>query len=326
MSEAEKTTVGMNLDETKSNLVVDRKCCLMVFDGETKGTMYKLQKGDTLIGRDTECDIVISFPNVSRKHIKIVVDDKLNVSAEDLNSLNGTEINGVKLKGDIPLENGDIIKIGSVTLKYLLEGEPEYHFYEMNKELNYKDDLTGFFNRRYFNLMINSEMAKSKASSNGFALILFDVDNFKGVNDTCGHIVGDYVMKEMAVVITKNCIRSNDLFFRYGGDEFAVILPKANTETAYKIAESYRFLVETHPFTVNTYRIPVTISLGVAVYEKGITLATDLVRRADEALYNSKREGRNCTSVYSPEYSRNYPPEVKAGVIDTVRMRKNKPF
>lgn len=326
MSEAEKTTVGMNLDETNSNLSVDRKCCLMVFDGETKGTMHKLQKRETLIGRDTECDIVISFPNVSRKHLKIVVDEKLNVSAEDLNSLNGTEINGVKLKGDIPLENGDIIKIGSVTLKYLLEGEPEYHYYEMNKELNYKDDLTGFFNRRYFNLMINSEMEKAKATSNGFALILFDVDNFKGVNDSCGHIVGDYVMKEMAGVITKNCIRGNDSFFRYGGDEFAAILPNANTQTAYKIAESYRFLVETHPFTLNTYRIPVTISLGIAVYEKGMSSATDLVRRADEALYNSKREGRNCTSVYSPEYSKNYPPEVKAGVIDTVRMRKNKPF
>ena len=326
MSSGEKTTIGLNLDEPASNLNLDRKCCLMVFDGETKGTMYKLSKGDTLIGRGTECDIVISFPNVSRKHLKIVVDDKMNVSAEDLGSLNGTEINAVKLKGDIPLENSDIIKVGSVTLKYLLEGEPEYHFYEMSKELNYKDEVTGFFNRRYFNLMINSEMEKAKVSSNEFALILFDVDNFKGVNDTCGHIVGDYVLKEMADIITKNCIRNNDLFFRYGGDEFAVILPNANTENAYKISERYRFLIETHPFAFNTYRIPVTISLGIAVYEKGINLATDLLRRADEALYNSKREGRNCTSVYSPEYSKNFPPEVKAGVIDTVRMRKMKPF
>ena len=316
----------MNPDESESNLNIDRKCCLMVFDGETKGTLYKLLKGDTLIGRDNECDIVVSFPNVSRRHLKIVVDEKLNVSAEDLSSLNGTEVNGVKLKGDIPLENGDIVKVGSVTLKYLLEGEPEYHFYEMHKELNYKDDLTGFFNRRYFNLMINSEMGKSKISSNAFSLVLFDVDNFKGVNDTCGHIAGDYVLKEMAGIITKNCIRNNDSFFRFGGDEFAVILPKANTENAYKIAEAYRFIVETHPFTFNTYRIPVTISLGVAVYEKGMDSATDLVRRADEALYNSKKEGRNCTSVYSPEYSRNFQPKEKNGAVDTVMMRKVKPF
>lgn len=316
----------MNLDESRSNLTIDRKCCLMVFDGETKGTMYKLLKGDTLIGRDNECDIVVSFPNVSRRHLKIVVDEKLNVSAEDLSSLNGTEVNGVKLKGDIPLENGDIVKVGSVTLKYLLEGEPEYHFYEMHKELNYKDDLTGFFNRRYFNLMINSELGKSKISSTEFSLVLFDVDNFKGVNDTCGHIAGDYVLKEMAGIITKNCIRNNDSFFRFGGDEFAVILPKANTENAYKIAEAYRFIVETHPFTFNTYRIPVTISLGVAVYEKGMDSATDLVRRADEALYNSKKEGRNCTSVYSPEYSKNFQPKAKSGAVDTVMMRKVKPF
>ncbi|MCX6983902.1 MAG: GGDEF domain-containing protein [Lentisphaerae bacterium] len=326
MSESEETTIGMNLDESRSNLNIDRKCCLMVFDGETKGTMYKLLKGDTLIGRDNECDIVVSFPNVSRRHLKIVVDEKLNVSAEDLSSLNGTEVNGVKLKGDIPLENGDIVKVGSVTLKYLLEGEPEYHFYEMHKELNYKDDLTGFFNRRYFNLMINSELGKSKISSTEFSLVLFDVDNFKGVNDTCGHIAGDYVLKEMAGIITKNCIRNNDSFFRFGGDEFAVILPKANTENAYKIAEAYRFIVETHPFTFNTYRIPVTISLGVAVYEKGMDSATDLVRRADEALYNSKKEGRNCTSVYSPEYSKNFQPKAKSGAVDTVMMRKVKPF
>lgn len=326
VSETEKTTVGMSLDESSSNLHADRKCCLMVFDGETKGTMYKLPKGNTLIGRDPECDIVISFPNVSRKHLKIIVDEKLNVSAEDLGSLNGVEINGGRLKGEIPLENGDIIKVGNVTLKYLLEGEPEYHFYEMNKELNYKDDLTGFFNKRYFNLMINSEMEKSKVSTKEFALALFDVDNFKRVNDTCGHIAGDYVLKEMAASITKNCIRDKDMFFRFGGDEFAVILPQTNTETAYKTAESFRFLVETHPFIYNTYRIPVTISLGVAVYEKGMTSVTNLLRRADESLYNSKREGRNCTSVYSPEYSKNFPPEVKAGVIDTVRMRKMKPF
>jgi diguanylate cyclase (GGDEF)-like protein len=326
MSEAEETTVGMNLDESSSNLIPDRKCCLMVFDGETKGTMYKLLKGNTLIGRDPECDIIISFPNVSRKHLKILVDEKLNVSAEDLGSLNGTEINGVRLKGDIPLENGDIIKVGSVTLKYLLEGEPEYHFYEINKELNYKDDLTGFFNRRYFNLMINAEMGKAKVSSNGLALIIFDVDNFKEVNDTCGHIAGDYVLKEMAGIITKDCIRNNDLFFRFGGDEFAVILPNYNTQNAYKIAEGYRFLVETHTFAFNAGRIPVTISLGIAVYEKGLSSATDLLRRADEALYNSKREGRNCSSVYNPEYSKNFMPEVKASGLDTIKMRKNKPF
>ncbi len=326
MSESEETTVGMNLDESFSNLNIDRKCCLMVFDGETKGSMYKLMKESTLIGRDTECDIVIPFPNISRKHLKIIVDDKLNVSAEDLGSLNGTEINGIRLKGDIPLENGDIIKVGGVTLKYFLEGEPEYNLYEMNKEQNYKDELTGFFNRRYFNLMINTEMGKAKISSGEFSLVLIDVDNFKGLNDTCGQTGGDYVLKEMAGIITKNCIRSNDHFFRYGGDEFAVILPKANTENAYKIAERYRLLVEAHPFTFNTYRIPVTISLGIAVYEKGIDSAADLVKRADEALYNSKREGRNCSSVYIPEYSKNSPPEVKAGVIDTVRMRKMKPF
>jgi diguanylate cyclase (GGDEF)-like protein len=326
VSESEETTVGMNLDESFSNLNVDRKCCLMVFDGETRGSMYKLLKESTLIGRDTECDIVIPFPNISRKHLKIIVDDKLNASAVDLGSLNGTEINGVRLKGDIPLENGDIIKVGGVTLKYFLEGEPEYNLYEMNKEQNYKDELTGFFNRRYFNLMINTEMGKAKISAGEFSLVLLDADNFKALNDTCGQTAGDYVLKEMADIITKNCIRNNDLFFRYGGDEFAVILPKANTENAYKIAERYRLLVEAHPFMFNTFRIPVTISLGIAVYEKGIDTATDLVKRADEALFNSKREGRNCSSVYSPEYSKNVPPEVKAGVIDTVRMRKMKPF
>ncbi len=325
MSGSEKTTIGMNPDESKSDFNIDRKCCLMVFDGETKGTMYKLLKGDTLIGRDPECDIVISFPNVSRKHLKIIVDEKLNVAAEDLGSLNGTEVNGIKLNGDIPLENGDIVKVGSVTLKYLLEGEPEYYFYEMHRELNYKDDLTGFFNRRYFNLMINSEIGKSKISSNEFSLILFDVDYFKGVNDTCGHIVGDYVLKEIAGIITKNCNPDNSIF-RFGGDEFAVIIPKANTEKAYKIAEGYRFIVETHPFIFNTYRIPVTISLGVAGYEKGMASATDLLRRADEALYNSKREGRNCSSIYSPEYSKDFPPEVRDGVVDTVRLRKLKSF
>jgi two-component system cell cycle response regulator len=325
VSTSEKTTIGMNPDESKSDFNIDRKCCLMVFDGETKGTMYKLLKGDTLIGRDPECEIVISFPNVSRKHLKIIVDEKLNVAAEDLGSLNGTEINGVRLNGDIPLENGDIVKIGSVTLKYLLEGEPEYHFYEMHRELNYKDELTGFFNRRYFNLMINSEIGKSKISSNEFSLILFDVDYFKGVNDTCGHIVGDYVLKEIAGIITKNSNPDNSIF-RFGGDEFAVIIPKANAEKAYKISEGYRFIVETHPFIFNTYRIPVTISLGVAGYEKGMTSATDLLRRADEALYNSKREGRNCSSIYSPEYSKDFPPEVRDGVVDTVRMRKLKSF
>ena len=312
MPEFEETAFGMELDESIGSLNADRERCLMVYDGETKGSMYKLPKGVTLIGRDVECDIIVSFPNISRKHMKIVVDENLKVSAEDLGSLNGVAVNGIRLNGSKPLENGDNIKIGHVTLKYLLEGDPEYVFYEKHKELNYKDELTGFFNRRYFNFMINSEIDKSKDSSHEFSLILFDVDNFKAVNDTLGHIAGDYVLKELSGVISKNCIRKSDLFFRFGGDEFAIILPNANIGNAYKTAEGYRFIVESHPFKFNTKRLPVTISLGIGGYEKGISLATDLLRRADEALYNSKREGKNCSSTYSPELSMNFLPKLNS--------------
>jgi len=130
-----------------------------------------------------------------------------------------------------------------------------------------------------------------------FALVLLDIDHFKGVNDTYGHNVGDEVLKGVADTIRSN-VRQNDLAARYGGEEFAVLLPESDHQTAYEIAERIRNSVAERSAKQEGMRIAVTLSAGIAIYDPERDIAmSDFVERADRALYQSKRSGRNRSSV-----------------------------
>jgi diguanylate cyclase (GGDEF)-like protein len=162
------------------------------------------------------------------------------------------------------------------------------------------DGLTGLFNRRVFVERLEHEINRRNRTRRPVALIMLDIDHFKRINDRFGHQEGDAVLRELAGVLNGQCRHTTiDACFRYGGEEFALILPEEDLERALFVAERVRKAVETHPFGVAA-RHPgtsLTVSLGVAVAGPDEQISPDqFLRRADDALYASKRNGRNRVS------------------------------
>jgi diguanylate cyclase (GGDEF)-like protein len=162
------------------------------------------------------------------------------------------------------------------------------------------DVLTGLFIKRHFLVTLEQMRAEAAASGNGFCLVLCDIDHFKKVNDTHGHLTGDMILKGVAGVLRK-CLRTGDTAFRYGGEEMALLLPNATPESAEQTAERLRAAVQSATFNGERgQRVPVTISLGISQHQPGLT-GEALIGRADRALYASKQGGRNRATKWSVE-------------------------
>lgn len=151
------------------------------------------------------------------------------------------------------------------------------------------DYLTGIYNRMMFNELLEAEVQRARRYTTDLSLIMFDLDHFKKINDSCGHIIGDHVLKEVAQLVSDN-IRAHDVFARWGGEEFMVLTPKNMQSQAAVLAEKLRSLCEAHDFGNGLH---VTASFGVTQYKSEDTLAS-FTARTDEALYLAKGNGRNC--------------------------------
>jgi len=170
--------------------------------------------------------------------------------------------------------------------------------YQRSLSMALTDPLTGLYNRRYVNAHL--EEALDPVSPGGFAVLMFDIDWFKQVNDTYGHPAGDEVLREVAVR-TLRSVRNFDLVARYGGEEFLVLMPETGMRNAYMVAERLRLAIAEQLFHLsgNDKDITVTISVGAAIAREGDTSAL-LVKRVDEALYAAKNDGRNRTVCIPP--------------------------
>jgi diguanylate cyclase (GGDEF)-like protein len=274
-----------------------KPAALLVVGGDLNGTLFDLTEAITGIGRNADNQISLEFNGISRYHFKLNSSGEGHI-LEDCGSKNGTYLNNKKVESLTPLAKGDIIKVGSIALKYLPKGDPERLTYDkLNLEAN-TDKHTGCYNKTYFNNKIALEVNKSKVTGDPLSLVIFDLDHFKKLNDNFGHDAGDFVLKEMAQIIRQGGIRENDTFARYGGEEFVILLPKTNLKQSFEIAERLRKLVEGHQFMYDGKRLPVTASIGVADYRQGVNTGTDLFKRADEAVYKSKEGGRNQVNFY----------------------------
>jgi diguanylate cyclase (GGDEF)-like protein len=158
------------------------------------------------------------------------------------------------------------------------------------------DQLTGCFNRRYFETRMDEELSLANRFKNKMCLIMLDIDHFKNVNDTYGHQAGDTVLAEVAET-AKSCLRGEDYLCRYGGEEFTVVMPETKTEEAHEVAERMRKLIEEHAFYGGNTLINITISLGIAEYPENAIIKEKLIEKADEALYAAKNAGRNNTKI-----------------------------
>jgi diguanylate cyclase (GGDEF)-like protein len=165
--------------------------------------------------------------------------------------------------------------------------------FQETKRLSITDGLTGLFNSRYFYRQLDLEIARANRYGNSFSLILFDIDNFKQLNDTCGHQAGDDVLHELAKML-KSVSRETDIVVRYGGEEFIIVLPNTSEEQTIHLADRIRNTVEKHVFLPNHGGgVHITLSGGVASYPLNADDAKSLLNASDVALYSAKTAGRN---------------------------------
>jgi diguanylate cyclase (GGDEF)-like protein len=192
------------------------------------------------------------------------------------------------------LADGDKIQLGSATiLKLTFQDAIEEGFQRQMFESASRDALTNIYNKRFFLERLSSEFAYAVRHNALLSLILLDIDHFKRVNDTYGHLAGDYVLATLAQLVGP-VVRSEDVFARYGGEEFVVMSRSTDPPSAAVVSERIRQHVASHPFEYDGKRIAITVSLGVAGMPRpDVKSPEDLIERADRALYEAKHAGRN---------------------------------
>lgn len=165
------------------------------------------------------------------------------------------------------------------------------------KELSITDDLTKLYNSRYFYQQLQNEVKRYYRYHRPLALLLIDIDHFKYYNDTYGHLEGDKILFKIGGLIS-SCLRAMDTAYRYGGEEFTVILPETSCEAALIVAERILRTVQTNFFDENS-GTKITVSIGVSEYSDGESM-NDFIKRTDKAMYNAKGKGRNCITFLMP--------------------------
>jgi diguanylate cyclase (GGDEF)-like protein len=268
----------------------EHEAYLVVIYGDELGKRIPLSGGSVEAGRSSNCEIPIDQESVSRKHARIWWTGE-GFRVKDLGSTNGTYVNDL-LISEHELRDGDLVKVGRTILKFMSGSNIEASYHEEIYRMMTFDGLTQIYNKRYFHETLEREISRSKRYGRELALVIFDIDNFKQKNDTYGHLAGDAILKELAMVVRWK-LRREDVFARVGGEEFAILTPEVGMKGVREVAEKVRVVVEATQFKFEKHVIPTTVSLGYTVWLGGEDTADALFQRADQALYAAKQGGRN---------------------------------
>jgi two-component system, cell cycle response regulator len=284
------TAVQPRLPETGGR----RNDCLVVIytkEATLLGKRFVLEHSPMRAGRGADSQIVLDGDSVSRRHCHFESRGEAWFAVDD-GSTNGTYVNDDQISSAQKLENGDRIKIGPTIFKYLSGTDVESQYHEEIYRLTIMDGLTQVFNKRYLYEALEREIIRARRHQRELAVLMFDIDHFKTINDEHGHLAGDHVLKDLARVVQSR-IRRDELVARYGGEEFVVMLPETDLAGARQLAETLRSKVAEHTFVFQNEAIGVTISIGCAILIDADKGATELLKRVDERLYEAKRTGRN---------------------------------
>jgi two-component system cell cycle response regulator len=289
----EKTRVTQVVQQPPPDDSPSNDCLVVIYTAEPGllGKRFVLDKSPTRVGRGADSAIVLEGDSVSRRHAHLerragawyVVDD---------GSTNGTYVNEEQISREQLLVNGDRIKVGPSILKFLSGADAEAKYHEEIYRMTIVDGLTQIHNKRALFEALEKELMRARRYERDLALLMFDIDFFKRINDQYGHLAGDHVLRELARIVQER-IRREEVFARYGGEEFVILLPETPLPGAAALAESLRARVANHAFVFQGERIPVTVSIGTALLGENDKVASDLIQRADEKLYEAKRGGRN---------------------------------
>lgn len=276
-----------------------KKIYLLFLKGEHLGKLVKLKRRTTVIGRSDKADIVVNDSSVSREHSIIKIEGETTV-IEDLGSTNGTFVNNKRITKHA-LEDSDKVQISPSTIfKFVLSDESEKVFHEELYRMGVIDPVTNLYNKRYFIDRLKQEFSYAIRYKTNFSLLMIDIDFFKKINDTHGHLAGDFVLGKISELISSTT-RREDIFARYGGEEIAALLPNTGEEGAAVAAERIRNKISETPVIFEGKEIKVTVSIGVAVLNDEHPFETEekFIKAADSCLYYSKEHGRNRTTCLS---------------------------
>jgi len=306
VSDWDETTNVADPAAPPARKVGDERAYIIVLAGQNVGEMYKVSAEQITLGRGGGADVRLVDEGISRFHCRILLDgDTLYV--EDLQSRNGTFLNGERIARR-KLEDGDKIQLGRTTvLKFSFHDQLEESFQRRMFDSALRDGLTRAYNKRYFQDRLQGEMRFSLRHRSPLALLLFDLDLFKGVNDTHGHLGGDRVLAEFATYI-QDSIRNEDVFARYGGEEFAILCRLVSSTDAMRFAERLRRGTQALRIDHNGVIIPITTSIGVAcIPDLAVDTANEFLMAADRALYQAKALGRNRIVAAKMEMLEDFP-------------------
>ncbi|MEP6850400.1 MAG: GGDEF domain-containing protein [Acidobacteriota bacterium] len=284
----------------------DLRPALVFLTGDLIAVPIPLDRDEVVLGRALEAGVRINDTKVSRIHATInkksgESSSKTEYVLTDLESRNGTFLNGQRIEHQT-LQNGDKIMIGEHILRFDLLDEIDREYQQQIHRLISHDDLTGLLSSRSFFSELRREAARSKAEGRPFCVLMMDIDHFKRVNDSYGHLTGSKTLEEIGHCIVKS-LRSGDAAARFGGEEFAAFLLDAELAQAQIAAERIRSSIEEHGFSVmrkgeRSDAHHVTISIGISTFPEDSDDPIELVELADSALYRAKREGRNRVCTY----------------------------
>ncbi len=291
----EEPTVVTKPDGSHGAPVGTEGACLITIHGSSLGKQHGLTEQEMSLGRSESAGIHINEENVSRHHARLFRKGN-EFFVEDMHSTNGTFVNTRKILNPQSLKDGDLILIGNTILKFVSGSNIEHKYHEELYRLATVDGLTQIFNKAFLMEKLAEEFNRARRYERQMSLIMFDLDHFRNLNNRYGHVAGDYVLRKIASVVLRN-MRKEDVFGRYGGEEFLIVLPEIDKEKARILAEKLRRLVEKTSFEHNEIPIQATISSGVSSITKSTKNVKQFLEKADKALYRAKSGGRNqvCT-------------------------------
>ncbi|HWW74372.1 MAG TPA: GGDEF domain-containing protein [Pyrinomonadaceae bacterium] len=286
-----------------------RHPALVFLRGELLAAPIPLERDEVTLGRALEADVRVNDARASRMHARITVErdpasGETRYRLQDLGSTNGTLLNGEPVS-DAYLEDGDKLTVGEQLLRFALLDDIDREYQRHIHRLLGHDELTGLLTSKSFFTELRREAARAVTEGWPFCVLMMDLDHFKTVNDTHGHLVGSQTLEEVGALIT-SALRAGDVAARFGGEEFAAFLLNADCAQGLVAAERVRAAIEAYHFPATrrgaaeesneTFRV--TISIGVASFPDDARDPIELVELADTALYRAKNLGRNRVVAY----------------------------
>jgi len=285
--------------QTLSPAVAKQPACLILYSGEDAGKRFPLESQVLTIGRSPECPVWVDHPGISRCHAELLRDAEGYV-LRDLASSNGTHLNGQRLELPTRLQDGDLIRLGKVSLKYYEGQSLDALMHDRIYRMATVDAGTEVHTKRYLMEALERELKRARRNEHPLCVLCFDLDHFKLVNDQYGHDAGDQVLRQVAARVQLQ-VRGSDILGRIGGEEFAVVLPETDLPAAIELAERMRLALaaQVHalelrdPQGARSVQHRQTASFGVARLEPEMADARALLAVADLRLYSAKRAGRD---------------------------------